>query len=217
MGKNINKILGENVKALREQAELTQEKLAEMAGMSVTGLQRLESAERWPRPENLAGVARALGLEPWQLLLPSLTIDSPVGLGNSALHPIGSEANQVIDEADSNIRQAANDDANRHPQEHRLKEKSATYKSDRVGHHEQRQIEFESFHKALSECRAEIISAIRQELNSHLKTHAAFERLKHSNPDGAEIVAGILKLEPEADQGHEQTEKERRPSRSSAK
>ena len=65
----ITKQLGERVKSLRKEKELTQEELAGKSGISLKYIQRIEGK----KPPNLGIVklqelAKGFGIEPWQLL-----------------------------------------------------------------------------------------------------------------------------------------------------
>jgi transcriptional regulator with XRE-family HTH domain len=52
---------GENLKRLRERAELSQSQLAEKAGLSVRNIQNWEQAHRVPRAPALLALAKSLG------------------------------------------------------------------------------------------------------------------------------------------------------------
>src|SRR5688572_9730428 len=63
MGHGTNGTFGARLRALREAAGLTQEELAERAGLSVNGLSQLERGERRrPHPRTVRALAEALGL-----------------------------------------------------------------------------------------------------------------------------------------------------------
>ena len=55
--------LGRNIKMFRVSSNLTQEELAEKAGISVTYLGAIERGEKWPGPETLSEIARTLKVE----------------------------------------------------------------------------------------------------------------------------------------------------------
>jgi len=65
---NIKEILAENIKEKRRKRGLTQEKLAEKAGMSLQYLAMLELAHKFPSGEMLERLATALGIETYELL-----------------------------------------------------------------------------------------------------------------------------------------------------
>ena len=56
----IGKILAHNISMLRKQRGWTQDNLAEYAGLSLPGIQGLESQRRWPSRETIAKLAEAL-------------------------------------------------------------------------------------------------------------------------------------------------------------
>lgn len=59
---------GRRLLALREDAELTQEALAEAAGLHWTYVGQIERGERNPTYKNILKLARGLGVEPPDLL-----------------------------------------------------------------------------------------------------------------------------------------------------
>lgn len=56
----IGKIFTDNLRYWRKQRGITQEQLAEKAGLSVPGVQKAESGQRWPTPDTVTALARAL-------------------------------------------------------------------------------------------------------------------------------------------------------------
>ena len=65
---NIREILAENIKEKRRKMGLTQEKLAEKAGMSLQYLAMLELAHKFPSGDMLERLANALDIETYELL-----------------------------------------------------------------------------------------------------------------------------------------------------
>ena len=65
---DIRGILAENIKEKRRKKGLTQEKLAEKAGMSLQYLAMLELARKFPSGEMLERLANALDIETYELL-----------------------------------------------------------------------------------------------------------------------------------------------------
>lgn len=51
-----------NLKRLRHEKNITQAELAEKAGMSVVALATFEGQKKWPRPESVEALAKALGV-----------------------------------------------------------------------------------------------------------------------------------------------------------
>jgi transcriptional regulator with XRE-family HTH domain len=60
--------VGENVRELRTLSALTQQELADRAGITATALSRIERNEAEPRPSSLRKLAAALGVEPRELI-----------------------------------------------------------------------------------------------------------------------------------------------------
>jgi len=60
--------VGDNVRELRTLNALTQEELADRAGITATALSRIERNEAEPRPSTLRKLATALGVEPRELI-----------------------------------------------------------------------------------------------------------------------------------------------------
>lgn len=60
---NIKKILSDNLKASRKSLGMTQETLAEKAGVSLFTVQAYEAGRRWPELETLDKIASSLMIE----------------------------------------------------------------------------------------------------------------------------------------------------------
>jgi transcriptional regulator with XRE-family HTH domain len=60
--------VGDNLKELRTLNALTQEELAERAGLTVAALSRIERNQAEPRPSTLRKLADALGVTPAQVV-----------------------------------------------------------------------------------------------------------------------------------------------------
>ena len=76
----IRKILSGNIKKHRRFLCYTQEKLAEKAGLSSQTLNDIEGCRRWVSSKTITGLAKALNLKEYQLLLPE---NEDFGLINS--------------------------------------------------------------------------------------------------------------------------------------
>lgn len=63
----ISEILANNVRALRKKRGMTQEALAESAGMSFRGVQQIEHQINWPTHSSVEALAKALGVSEAQL------------------------------------------------------------------------------------------------------------------------------------------------------
>ena len=70
---SIREILALNLKEYRRKNGLTQEKLAEKAGISANYLSMVEISRKFPTPEMLDRLAEALNIQTFQLFDPSAT------------------------------------------------------------------------------------------------------------------------------------------------
>ena len=62
-GADLRQILSKNLKRLRNQRSLSQEELAEKAEISIPFLSNIERSNKWPYPDTLVRLARALDVE----------------------------------------------------------------------------------------------------------------------------------------------------------
>ena len=60
--------VGDKVKRLRDERALTQEELADKAGLTVAALSRIERNNAEPRPTTRRKLAEALGVNPAELI-----------------------------------------------------------------------------------------------------------------------------------------------------
>ncbi len=60
--------VGDKVKRLRDERALTQEELADKAGLTVAALSRIERNNAEPRPTTRRKLAEALGVDPSELI-----------------------------------------------------------------------------------------------------------------------------------------------------
>lgn len=74
-GPDLQGIVGRNLRNLRRQQRLTQGDLARRAGISTGFISDIETSKRWPSADTVCRLTGALGIAPFQLLLP--TEDSP--------------------------------------------------------------------------------------------------------------------------------------------
>ncbi len=66
----LQELFSSNLKEMRIRANLSQMKLAEKADLSVGYICDLESGRRWGTPETFSKLAKALEINPFELLLP---------------------------------------------------------------------------------------------------------------------------------------------------
>jgi transcriptional regulator with XRE-family HTH domain len=76
----IREILAQNLKVNRRKCGLTQEKLAEKAGISAHYLAMVEVARKFPTPEMLDRLAKALEIETYNLFEMSTTPEAALKL-----------------------------------------------------------------------------------------------------------------------------------------
>lgn len=63
-------VFKENLKFYRKQNHPTQEGLSELIGYGETYITEIESRFKFPKPETIDAIAKALGIEPYFLFLP---------------------------------------------------------------------------------------------------------------------------------------------------
>lgn len=68
-GTDLRQILSKNLKALRNQKSLSQIELAEKANISIPFLSNIERSNKWPHPDTLVKLAKALEVEIYVLFL----------------------------------------------------------------------------------------------------------------------------------------------------
>lgn len=64
---NIKIKLGQKIKYLRKNQNITQEKLAELINMDITSLSKIETGRNYPQPETVEKIANALNVDISQL------------------------------------------------------------------------------------------------------------------------------------------------------
>lgn len=67
------------LRALRERRALTQEELAQMAGLNRVTINTIEGGHAEPRAGTVRKLARALGVEPSDLMAPDAALDALEG------------------------------------------------------------------------------------------------------------------------------------------
>jgi len=95
----IREILALNLKENRQKCGLTQEKLAEKAGISANYLSMVEVSKKFPTPEMLDRLANALRIETFQLFDASATAEGAlIHLERSIINKITSVIKDTIRE-----------------------------------------------------------------------------------------------------------------------
>ena len=77
-GEALRALVSSNIRRFREYSDLSQQELAEKAGISVPYLGAIERGEKWPSPGTFAGIAAGLELEPYDLMKPENTSSQEV-------------------------------------------------------------------------------------------------------------------------------------------
>lgn len=66
---NIKSLLGKRIKEIRKRKMMTQEKLAELAGIEIPSLSNIENGKNYPNNETLEKISKALNVRPFELFL----------------------------------------------------------------------------------------------------------------------------------------------------
>jgi transcriptional regulator with XRE-family HTH domain len=77
MTANVRAILAANIRKHRKTLRFSQEKLAEETGLSWKMINSIEGQRTWISDKTLESLAKALGVEAYQLLLPTVGDDCP--------------------------------------------------------------------------------------------------------------------------------------------
>jgi len=86
----LRKTLSANIKKYRLELGLSQEKLAELIGLSEQTINNIEGCRSWISDKTLVNIASALKVEAYQLILPKTEADKlfPVRLPAEILHEL---------------------------------------------------------------------------------------------------------------------------------
>jgi transcriptional regulator with XRE-family HTH domain len=96
-GQDLTDILGRNIRQLRTDRNLSQADLAEKAGISITFLSNIERGNKWPYPDTLLSLAKALNIEVYELFKPSEASDSRTVDINKCLDDVLVALRQSVD------------------------------------------------------------------------------------------------------------------------
>jgi transcriptional regulator with XRE-family HTH domain len=99
---NLRQILAANIKEQRKILGVSQEKLAEMAGLSWQTINSLECQRTWAGDGTLEALARVFNIEPFQLLMPPETRAAISLHSTDALRKLA-QAKKPYDDAFSDI------------------------------------------------------------------------------------------------------------------
>ncbi len=75
--KQLHDLLSRNLKALRAERGMTQDELAEAAGISKVFLAEIETGRKYPAIGNFIRLAEALGVQPYWLIYPTGGMAAP--------------------------------------------------------------------------------------------------------------------------------------------
>ena len=94
--KGIREILATNLKENRRKLGLTQDELAEKAGVSTHYIAMIETCKKYPKPDMLEQIAKTLGIEPYKLFSVETDPNEPL----ERLHQkIITDMKQIVSEA----------------------------------------------------------------------------------------------------------------------
>ena len=92
------KLYSENIKRLRLSKKLTQERLAERAGITSAYISEIENQKKIGKVETIASIAAALDVEPYELFLPVGAMPSYNGKRTKALmNRLRNNFNDLVD------------------------------------------------------------------------------------------------------------------------
>ena len=89
----LRKTLSANIKKHREKLGLTQEKLAEQAGISANMINDIEGCRTWISDKTLVKLATALNVETYRLFIPSTLTDNETA--KTALTDLAQDLQQI--------------------------------------------------------------------------------------------------------------------------
>jgi transcriptional regulator with XRE-family HTH domain len=96
-GQELRDALGKNIKLFRFHRELSQADLAEKAGISIPFLSDIERGNKWPYPETLTSLAKALSIEVYELFRPEKVPDDIRALMSRFSEDISRTLNQSLE------------------------------------------------------------------------------------------------------------------------
>ena len=95
----IREVLAANLKENRRKLRMTQEELAEKAGVSTHYIAMIETCKKYPKPDMLEQIAKTIGIEPHKLF----SIETDLNEQLECLHQkIITDMKQIISEAIEN-------------------------------------------------------------------------------------------------------------------
>jgi transcriptional regulator with XRE-family HTH domain len=98
IGDDIRAVLSKNIKNYRNYLSLSQADLAEKVNISISFLSSIERGTKWPYPDTLAGIARALKVEVFELFRAEQLLD------NATKPKVDSLINEITATVESSIK-----------------------------------------------------------------------------------------------------------------
>jgi transcriptional regulator with XRE-family HTH domain len=95
-GQGLRDALGKNIKLYRFHRSLSQADLAEKAGISITFLSDIERGNKWPYPDTLVNLAKALDTDVYELFKPEIAPDAEKGTMSRFAEDISRTINQSL-------------------------------------------------------------------------------------------------------------------------
>jgi transcriptional regulator with XRE-family HTH domain len=80
VGNKLRAVLSSNLKRYRNRRGWAQEKLAEKANISTNFLSGIETGKKWPYPETLMSLSKALNIEVYELFKPEEAVPGDIGV-----------------------------------------------------------------------------------------------------------------------------------------
>ena len=100
--RNIREVLASNLRENRRKLGLTQEKLAEMANVSLHYISMIETCNKYPKPEMVEHLANILGIESYKLFVVEDDTDEPLErLHRLIIKDVKIIAREIVDEIKS--------------------------------------------------------------------------------------------------------------------
>lgn len=96
--KQLRELLSRNLKMLRAERGMTQDDLAEAAGISKVFLAEIETGKKYPRIGNFLSLAEALGVPPYWLIYPigSAVVPGTNGYADDIAERLQRDVNELL-------------------------------------------------------------------------------------------------------------------------
>jgi len=104
VGADLRHILSKNIKSLRKQRSLSQMELAEKADISIPFLSNIERGNKWPYPDTLVKIAKALDVDVYVLFQ-----DTKQALPENVRHTLDQFKKDVITSLHKSVSMAIDD------------------------------------------------------------------------------------------------------------